>query len=555
MQATMWCIMSNQPFNVFENSFYKTFLHSLNPAYKPPSRNTIAGPLLDAVHSEVKTRADSLISTLSRINVITDESGNINGSRISNISVHSGYGSLHYVSEDIRAKWMTAPAAAQWLRNHLNALSNSRLERINSIASDTCSTMRSMWTEIEKFDDLKHCLFVPCDSHSIQLLVKDLLQLPLFSETIQQAQCIVKSFRKAPLQYARLREFQLEYYKKTQSLVLSVITRWGTQYRLVHSLLRSKDAIKRYAFEYESFPASERLKQAAFEAITDKDFWTNLEALRELLQPIDERLRMSESGKSHLGHVLNRWKDILKHLEVKKIEHQELSTFISNGGFAQRYTRQVLPIHITAYYLMPQTTVNDIKNDNRAIPLAFEQQITGFFCRYSSSEDDAKTLIREFMSFRAQETPFETLRQCWEEWEDAWLFWCNAAGHAKFLGKLALRIFSAPANSVASERAFSVQNIIHNKTRNQLHPKRADKLAFIYTNARILQQFDGKWHSDDFASKSINKLSQEEEVRLEDILMELEAEDRVVTGGNNGQEGHDEDDEDEEEPDAVEEED
>ena len=185
--------------------------------------------------------------------------------------------------------------------------------------------MRGMWTEIEKLEDLKHCLFIPCDSHGIQLLVKDLLKLSDFNEIIQKAQYIVKSFRHAPLQYARLREFQVEYYKKPQSLILSVITRWGTQYRLIQSLLKSKDAIKRYALEYQSLPESERLKQAALDIIMDKDIWIKLEVLRELLQSIDERLRMSESGKSHLGHVLYHWKDILKHLRAKSIEHEELS--------------------------------------------------------------------------------------------------------------------------------------------------------------------------------------------------------------------------------------
>src|SRR5438552_16027692 len=118
-------------------------------------KSTIAGPLLDIVHSEVKTRTDYLISTLEHINVSMDESSNINGSRISNFSVHSRYDSLHYLSEDIRAKKMTAPASVQWLRNYLHTLSNGNLGCINHIASDTCSTIQSMWTEIEKFKDLR----------------------------------------------------------------------------------------------------------------------------------------------------------------------------------------------------------------------------------------------------------------------------------------------------------------------------------------------------------------------------------------------------------------
>ena len=530
LQAAMWCYMANQPFNMYENPFSRTFLRNLNPAYKPPSRNTISGPLLEEVHSNIKTRTDILLSSLDCIDVSTDESSNITSARICNISVHSKYGALYYVSEDIGAKRMTSLAATQWLRNHLLVLSNHRLDRVNSITNDTCQTMRGMWKEIQKFEDLKHCLFVLCDSHGIQLLVGDLLKLPDFNDTIQKAQCIVKSFRHAPLQYARLREFQIEYYGKQQSLILSVITRWGTQYRLVQSLLKSKDAIKRYALEYRSLPAAERLKQPALDAIMDKELWIKLEAMQELLQPsIDERLRMSESGKSHLGHVLHRWKDLFKHLRTKSIEHEGLTAFLSHGGFDHCYNLQVLPVHIVAFYLMPKTTVNDIRNNSTAIPLEFEEKITSFFRQYASSNDNAKLLIREFMTFRAQQPPFEPLRQCWEESDDPWLFWCNAVGLANNLGNLALRIFSAPVNSVASERAFSVQNLIHNKTRNRLQPKRVDKLAFIYTNAPILNQHDVPSTTSaiaaDFASKPLQKLMQEEEVRLEDILVELQIED------------------------------
>ena len=154
----------------------------------------------------------------------------------------------------------------------------------------------------------------------------------------------------------------------------------------------------------------------------DKDLWIKLEAMRELLQPIDERLRMSESGKSHLGHVLHRWKDLFKHLRAKSIEHEELDAFVSRGGFKHRYNLQVLPIHIVAFYLMPETIINDIRNNSTAIPLEFEEKITSFFRRYSSSNDNTKLLIREFMTFRAQQPPFKPLRQCWEEYEDSWLF-------------------------------------------------------------------------------------------------------------------------------------
>jgi len=267
IKAAMWCFMDNFPFTMYESTWAKDFLHRATPAYKPPSRAAISGPLLDTIHSQVKSRTEQVIQTLPHINVITDESTNINTARICNISIHTAHGSLHYVSEDIRAMQTTAAISAQWLRNHLHQITNHDPDRINSVTNDTCSTMFSMWNEVAKFDEFRHVFFIPCDSHGIQLFFKDLLKLPRFNDIIQQAQTVVTAFRKASLQYARLRICQQACYKRNISLVLSVITRWGTQYRLISSLLNSKDALKRYVCDYEDLPPDKRIKQSVIDII------------------------------------------------------------------------------------------------------------------------------------------------------------------------------------------------------------------------------------------------------------------------------------------------
>jgi len=124
-QAAMWCFLDNMPFTVFDSSVHRQFLQSLNPAYKPPSRKMISGQLLDKAYSVVKRRTDDAISAIPNINVSTDESSNIRGTRVCNISVHSESGSYHYISEDIRVLRMNAVANADWLRNHLLKLSNN----------------------------------------------------------------------------------------------------------------------------------------------------------------------------------------------------------------------------------------------------------------------------------------------------------------------------------------------------------------------------------------------------------------------------------------------
>jgi len=472
----------------------------------------------------VKSRTDDMIAVMNLINIVTDESSNIRGSRICNISVHSPSGSLHYISEDIRAKQMTAIAAAQWLRNHLITLSNGDLSRINSIVTDTCALMFAMWMEMQRFIEFNHCFFIPCDSHGIQLLVKDILELPIFKETLLKAQKIVKAFRHSLLQYARLRDLQLQYgTKRHQSLILSVITRWGTQFRLIQSVLNSKDALKRYAYDFGDLPVNKRLNQASIDILRDTTFWRSLEPLRELLLPLDEALRMSESGSSHLGHVLPRWIAIAEHLGMRKLDYPDaLTPFMAvdnETGFAGRYKRQVMPIHVAAYYLLPETR-------NKHIPENFDSQLQAFFRKFTSSEDNYETLSYEFESFRAQVAPFEYGRRCWTLPKNPKLFWHATMSHTMLIGKLGDRLFSTPCNSVASERAFSIQNLIHTKSRNQLKSETTNKLTYVYTNGRSLEQFEEMFVlPNSIKDKSIDKYTVEDEVELENSLLGLDVDD------------------------------
>jgi len=219
-------------------------------------------------------------------------------------------------------------------------------------------------------------------------------------------------------------------------------------------------------------------------------------------------------------------------------------------GFAARYKRQVMPVHIAAYYLLPDTRDKHILEN-------FDSQLQVFFRQCTSSEADYETLCYEFESFRAQEPPFEYGRRCWTLTKNPKLFWHSAMSHTSFLGKLGNRLFSTPCNSVASERAFSIQNLIHTKSRNQLKSETTNKLAYVYTNSRILHRFDGMFElPDSIKAKSIHKLTSEEEVELENILMGIDVDDGSVEIDNAGEnEDEDVDDDEEEDVDGDEEED
>lgn len=88
LQAAMWCYTGNSSFTMFQASYAKEFLRALNSAYKPPSRNTLSTTLLDSGYSSLKKRVDDMIAAMPNINVITNESSNVKGARLRNISIH-----------------------------------------------------------------------------------------------------------------------------------------------------------------------------------------------------------------------------------------------------------------------------------------------------------------------------------------------------------------------------------------------------------------------------------------------------------------------------------
>ena len=79
-------------------------------------------------------------------------------------------------------------------------------------------------------------------------------------------------------------------------------------------------------------PLSNEFNSSALEYIRDPMFWVQLDSLHDLLLPIDKALKMSESDKSDLGHVVPHWEQIHTHLDRLKGFSLDLTDFMKQGG-------------------------------------------------------------------------------------------------------------------------------------------------------------------------------------------------------------------------------
>jgi hypothetical protein len=78
---------------------------------------------------------------------------------------------------------------------------------INFIATDTYSTMRRLWRALRTDRRFAYTFFVPCDSHGINLLINDIINLDEFKPIVKIVNEIVAHFRYAYKQLALFREF------------------------------------------------------------------------------------------------------------------------------------------------------------------------------------------------------------------------------------------------------------------------------------------------------------------------------------------------------------
>ena len=201
--AAMAVYMGARPFQLFDEAYMKDFIFTVSDGvYLPPSTHLIGGNLLEEAYTTLRNKIEVLIRGQDKLNFVLDESLNISSHQIVNISiVIPQYSSIFLGNEDIGNKSLDTPFFTNWF---LRKAASYDLSRVSSLTTDTCSTMRSIWTGLQQVDQLSHALFIPCDSHGLQLLIKDILELPQIAPIIQQAQAIVQAFHRSKKQYAIL---------------------------------------------------------------------------------------------------------------------------------------------------------------------------------------------------------------------------------------------------------------------------------------------------------------------------------------------------------------
>lgn len=223
-------------FTFFTTPEWTAFFAKLG--YTPPSERRLRIALLDDCYTDMKNEVAKVFQASRHLGIVADESTNITNHRIQNVSVMCNQTSYHWSSENLEDEEATADASVATIKVKALEITNNDLNRLSSLSTDTCNTQRSVWKKVQMIPELKHVLSIPCDSHGLQLAIKDLIDpgkdeyrctIPSkIREFCKEYTSIISFFSGAPKQLGYLRVKQKKV-SKVVALIAAGNTRWGTQ--------------------------------------------------------------------------------------------------------------------------------------------------------------------------------------------------------------------------------------------------------------------------------------------------------------------------------------
>jgi hypothetical protein len=331
-------------------------------------------------------------------------------------------------------------------------------------------------------------------------LIKDIITLDLFKDTMATYNQIVTHFRLAQKQLALLRHYQREIYDKIKALTLAGNTRWRSQVRELRSLKNSMDALKTWVRDLQNECENEEILQALLDIL----YWNDGDELLQILEPFHETQVISEFSKGNLSHVYSRWEKVEAHLALQNKFTDLLSTY------AEGFERQTSEIHLMAFHLNPANQTAPYKNTGEL------NKLMTFLKDHQDPEEHMQTRL-QFLHYKTRRQEFAAE----ELWEKQWVanlmdFWAYAYTAGPELAVFAQRLLSTPPNSLPCERAFSCMKLHQNRLRTYLTLARLDKLCFIHMNRRTLKRKP----SD--LKRTLHSLNEDEEMAVEIDLAAVE---------------------------------
>lgn len=477
-------------FRIAESDAFRVLVHELNPQYASvmPGPKKICTELLNQEHSKLRNMLEKLLQTTSNLTLTSDGWSNIRGEHLVNFVIKAlGHKPIFYKAINTSGKPQTSETISEDI---INVLKEIGVEKFCAVITDNAAVMRKAWKLIET--QYPHISANGCSAHVMNLLIKDIMEIPAHKNVLSNAAKIIKFVNNHHFVCAKFEEIKNEL-GVAHKLSLPVSTRWYSVYNSLNDFASAKYAIIKLV---DSYPAiidispKENSKEIV-KLVKDNTFWDAVNNVAKIIEFPSKVIGKLESDDATLNIVYHYFGEIYKNFEDYKNIQQLVRKrwdFIMTESIG------------IAYMLSPAYTLNNFYIDDDKLDI-MGQIRTMATTRYGI--EVGQKVLSELIKFMDKMQNLSESRRATLVDIEAIEYW-KLVGSVEFpnLFKVASNICSIPCSSAASERIWSTYRFIHSRLRNRLANEKIEKLIFIYVNCSILDLCDTEdyYSGDIFAS-------------------------------------------------------
>nr|XP_018686484.1 PREDICTED: uncharacterized protein LOC103994246 [Musa acuminata subsp. malaccensis]XP_018686485.1 PREDICTED: uncharacterized protein LOC103994246 [Musa acuminata subsp. malaccensis]XP_018686486.1 PREDICTED: uncharacterized protein LOC103994246 [Musa acuminata subsp. malaccensis]XP_018686487.1 PREDICTED: uncharacterized protein LOC103994246 [Musa acuminata subsp. malaccensis] len=477
-----WFNFHKIPANTAQGPYYQSMISSIQKSgtgIQPPTPKEIHGMYLDEEVAELKDWIKSFKRQWDEYGVTLMCDSWIGSTRMSiiNFFIYCNRRVVFHKSVNVSEKIQDA--------NYIENIMDTVVEEIGSqyivqIVTDNEANFKKAGLQLMK--KRKTLFWTPCATHCMDLMLKDISELPSVNKCITRAQSITKFIYNNHWIHSLMQKYI------NGEILRPGVTRFATNFIILKSIQQKKQGLMAMVISQEwsdsRYSRSSDGKKME-KIILSSRFWDVVKEIITGVEPLYVVLRKVDIDKRpqmpYLRHML-----ITAREEVKKAFKDDFKA----NQYLQIIDRRIevymdQDIYNAAYYLNPAIQFRYSLGMRSDLLSALRNAIY----RLLSNTTNAADAIMENRLFLETIGSFSDIVaiSCRYNMDPA-EWWLQFGGDAPNLRKVAIRVLSQTTTSSGCERNWSTFALIHTKVRNRLSYRRFEKLVYVYYNMQLRLQ-------------------------------------------------------------------
>lgn len=494
------------PLNILESSLWQKAINALNPAYSVPTRYMISNSLLNAEYERVQKETSDIINQAEALTIVMDGWTDINGKGTVNFIITTPK-PFFYKCVYPGTNRETATYLFTQLKTIIDEIGPSKFV---ALVTDNTNSMKATWRMIET--EYMHVFAIGCASHTLSLLLKDIMKLENFKACCDLITKIIKYIKKRHVESAYFEKMQKEKYENnSKTLKLPSPTRWGGFVIMMESFLSNREALEATMI-CQDLSINREIKQH----VLTEDIWIKVNAYHNILKPIlvaTTKLESDAAVISEVPQMLDYVKEIMSSaLSTCEVVTEEEERYII-GAIGKRQHFVEKPIHFAANILDPRFRGLKLTPEKVAKGQEFINQYAGILQKNTAKIMANLAEYRAKSGFYSQTGIWTTVDHI--EPRTWWRGLCNC----QILSSVARKLLSIPPSSASTERNWSLFGNTLTRCRNRITTERLQKLITVRANIRLLS--DNPNENVYFADEEEEYISDLEEEEIDEDIEEI----------------------------------